>query len=155
MADLKVFNGVPVATYGLTGLLLVFLTGMTFIDTTDKTDETVSAVATASIPAFIGNTLTPTAPPLTESVSELFNNPDTDEKSTAESIAESGMSVVESLKDTGKSTIESLTESGKSAVESIADSSQSIVSNITGNTPKQAVGGKRKNKTRKSKNKIK
>jgi len=69
------FDGVPVATYGLTGLMLVFLTGMTFIDTNGTADTSIAAVATASVPAFIGNALTPSAPSfvdsLTKSASDL------------------------------------------------------------------------------------
>ena len=70
------FDGVPVATYGLTGLMLVFLTGMTFIDTNSTADTSMAAVATASVPAFMGNMLTPSAPSfvdtLTQSASDLI-----------------------------------------------------------------------------------
>lgn len=70
------FDGVPVATYGLTGLMLVFLTGMTFIDTNSTADTSMAAVATASVPAFMGNMLTPSAPSfvdsLTKSASDLI-----------------------------------------------------------------------------------
>ena len=69
------FDGVPVATYGLTGLMLVFLTGMTFIDTNGVADTSIAAVATASVPDFMGNMLTPSAPSfvdsLTKSASDL------------------------------------------------------------------------------------
>ena len=70
------FDGVPVATYGLTGLMLVFLTGMTFIDTKGAADTSMAAVATASVPSFMGNMLTPSAPSfvdsLTKSASDLI-----------------------------------------------------------------------------------
>jgi hypothetical protein len=76
MADMLTFDGVPVATYGLTGLMLVFLTGMTFIDTNSTADTSMAAVATASVPAFMGNMLTPSAPSfvdtLTQSASDLI-----------------------------------------------------------------------------------
>lgn len=71
------FDGVPVATYGLTGLMLVFLTGMTFIDTKVEADTSMAAVATASVPTFMGNMLTPSAPSfvdsLTQSATDLVN----------------------------------------------------------------------------------
>jgi len=50
MADMFTFNGVPLIRYGLTGILLVFLTGMTFVDTKGQVDTSIGAVATASLP---------------------------------------------------------------------------------------------------------
>jgi hypothetical protein len=77
MADMLTFDGVPVATYGLTGLMLVFLTGMTFFDTNGGADTSMAAVATASVPDFMGNMLSPSAPSfvdsLTKSASDLVN----------------------------------------------------------------------------------
>jgi hypothetical protein len=70
MADMLTFEGVPVATYGLTGLMLVFLTGMTFIDTKGKSDTSMAAVATASVPAFMGTMLTPSAPSFVDTLSQ-------------------------------------------------------------------------------------
>ena len=64
------FDGVPVATYGLTGLMLVFLTGMTFIDTKVEADTSMAAVATASVPAFMGTMLTPSAPSFVDTLSK-------------------------------------------------------------------------------------
>ena len=32
MADMSTFEGVPIATYGLTGIMIVALTGLTFFD---------------------------------------------------------------------------------------------------------------------------
>jgi hypothetical protein len=70
MADMLTFDGVPVATYGLTGLMLVFLTGMTFIDTKGGADTSMAAVATASVPAFVGTMLTPSAPSFVDSLTQ-------------------------------------------------------------------------------------
>lgn len=70
MADMLTFNGVPVATYGLTGILFAFLTGMTFIDTKGEADTSMTAVATASLPDFMGNMLTPTAPSFSDIMAE-------------------------------------------------------------------------------------
>ena len=64
------FDGVPVATYGLTGLMLVFLTGMTFIDTKGGADTSMTALATASVPDFMGTMLTPTAPSFVDSLTK-------------------------------------------------------------------------------------
>lgn len=68
------FDGVPVATYGLTGLMLVFLTGMTFIDTKGAADTSMAAVATASVPSFMGNMLTPSAPSFVDSLTKSASN---------------------------------------------------------------------------------
>ncbi|MFY7731653.1 MAG: hypothetical protein ACOVRN_19185 [Flavobacterium sp.] len=68
------FDGVPVATYGLTGLMLAFLTGMTFIDTKGEADTPMTAVATASVPAFMGTMLTPSAPSFVDSLTQSAND---------------------------------------------------------------------------------
>ena len=60
------FNGVPIATYGLTGLMIAVLTTMTFVDTKDQSS---TIVATASVPSLVSNFLTPSAPSFIESLS--------------------------------------------------------------------------------------
>ena len=65
MADMITFNGVPVVTYGLTGLMIALLTTMTFVDTKGQSS---TIVATASVPSLVSNFLTPSAPSFIESV---------------------------------------------------------------------------------------
>ena len=65
MADMITFNGVPVVTYGLTGLMIAVLTTMTFVDTKGQSS---AIVATASVPSLVSNFLTPSAPSFIESV---------------------------------------------------------------------------------------
>lgn len=55
-------DGVPIATYGLTGMMIIALTGLTFFVPKGEQGEVASVIATASVPDFMGNALTPTAP---------------------------------------------------------------------------------------------
>ena len=120
------FNGVPIATYGLTGFLLIFLTGATFMNMPGNSEPSVAAVATASLPAFIGNMLTPSAPPMDQlQESEI---------SAVASLQESGRSAVESLQESGRSVVESLQNSGASVVESLQNSGASVVETINKST---------------------
>ena len=164
MADMLTFNGVPIATYGLTGFLLVFLTGATFMNMPSNSEPSVAAVATASLPAFIGNMLTPSAPPM-DQLQESGKSAVESGISAVESLQESGRSAVESLQETGRSAVESLQETGRSAVESLQNSgisaAETLQQSVSGNTPgyykdgeqlKGPSGGRKKNKkTRKSK----
>jgi len=75
MADTFTFNGVPLIRYGLTGILLVFLTGMTFVDTKGQVDTSIGAVATASLPTFIGERFTPSAPSFVDSITQPSEEP--------------------------------------------------------------------------------
>ena len=118
MADMLTFNGVPIATYGLTGFLLVFLTGATFMNMPGKSEASVAAVATASLPSFIGNMLTPSAPSLI-----------TGEKSP-DTMTQSGLSAMESLQESGRSAVESIQESGRSAVETLQNSGTAAVETL-------------------------
>ena len=59
---MSTFEGVPIATYGLTGIMIVALTGLTFFDSKGEQGDLVSVVATASVPSFMGSVLTPSAP---------------------------------------------------------------------------------------------
>jgi hypothetical protein len=176
MADMLTFNGVPIATYGLTGFLLVFLTGATFMNMPSNSEPSVAAVATASLPAFIGNMLTPSAPPM-DQLQESGRSAVESGRSAVESLQESGRSAVESLQESGISAVESLQESGRSAVESLQESgasametinksaAETLQQSVSENTPgyyedeeqlKGPSGGRKKNKnknkkTRKSK----
>jgi len=129
MADMLTFNGVPIATYGLTGFLLVFLTGATFMNMPSNSEPSVAAVATASLPAFIGNMLTPSAPPM-DQLQESGRSAVESGISAVESLQESGRSAVESLQNSGRSAVESLQESGRSAVESLQNSGTSVVESL-------------------------
>ena len=60
MADMITFNGVPIATYGLTGLMIAVLTTMTFVDTKDQSS---TIVATASVPSLRRGLVPPKSPP--------------------------------------------------------------------------------------------
>ena len=122
------FNGVPIATYGLTGFLLIFLTGATFMNMPGNSEPSVAAVATASLPAFIGNMLTPSAPPMDQlQESEI---------SAVASLQESGRSAVESLQESGRSVVESLQNSGASVVETINKSTaETLQQSVSENTP--------------------
>ena len=166
MADMLTFNGVPIATYGLTGFLLVFLTGATFMNMPGKSEASVAAVATASLPAFIGNMLTPSAPSLITGE----KSPDTMTQSglsAMESLQESGRLAVESIQESGRSAVETLQNSGTAAVETLQNSGKSaaetLQNSVSENTPgyypdyedeeqlKGPSGGKHKRKTRKAK----
>ena len=145
------FNGVPIATYGLTGFLLVFLTGATFMNMPSNSEPSVAAVATASLPAFIGNMLTPSAPPMDQL------------QESGKSAVESGISAVESLQESGRSAMESIQNSGASVVETINKSAaETLQQSVSENTPgyypdyedeeqlKGPSGGGKKNKKRKT-----
>ena len=69
------FNGVPVVTYGLTGLMIAVLTTMTFVDTKGQSSASASAVAMASVPSLVSNFLTPTAPSFIETVTAKISTP--------------------------------------------------------------------------------
>ena len=118
MADLVTFNGVPIVTYGLTGIMIVLLTGMTFIDTKG---DSANAIATASVPSFIGNILTPPA--------------------SASSLMGSTPSLMESITGPAEkpSFMESITGSPEkpSFIESITISPEkpSFIESITGKSP--------------------
>ena len=66
------FNGVPVVTYGLTGVMIAVLTTMTFVDTKNQSSE---IIATASVPSFVSSVLTPTAPSFIETVTAKIITP--------------------------------------------------------------------------------
>ena len=59
---MRTLDGVPIATYGLTGFMIIALAGLTFIDRKGEQSDVANVVATASVPAFMGTVLTPTAP---------------------------------------------------------------------------------------------
>jgi hypothetical protein len=107
------FNGVPVITYGLTGLMIALLTTMTFVDTKGQSSE---IVATASVPSLVSNFLTPSAPSFIESVTAKISTP-----SIMGSLVEKP-SIMESL--TGKKEEPSIMESimGKKEEPSILES---------------------------------
>ena len=117
-----------------------------------NSEPSVAAVATASLPAFIGNMLTPSAPPPMDQIQESGRSAVESGRSAVESLQESGRSAVESLQESGRSAVESLQESGKSAVETLQQS-------VSENTPgyykdeeqlKGPSGGGKKNKKRKT-----
>jgi hypothetical protein len=170
MADMLTYNGVPVATYGLTGLMLVFLTGATFLNINGNSDTSATAVATASVPAFIGDMLTPSAPSMTDALTDYASQSMTgsmstqEGKSTVEQLAESGQSAMNSLTESGQSAMETLAESGKTAItgeksvtEQISDEGKSLMGSISKSIEespipdyiKRPAGGKKK-KTRKA-----
>ena len=62
-------DGVPIATYGLTGMMIIALTGLTFFVPKGEQGEVASVIATASVPDFMGNALTPTAPSFMDTAS--------------------------------------------------------------------------------------
>ncbi len=63
---MSTFEGVPIATYGLTGIMIALLTGLTFFDSKGEQGDFADVVATASVPSFMGSVLTPSAPSLLE-----------------------------------------------------------------------------------------
>ena len=65
---MSTFEGVPIATYGLTGIMIVALTGLTFFDSKGEQGDLASVVATASVPSFMGSVLTPSAPSFLDTV---------------------------------------------------------------------------------------
>ena len=120
MADMITFNGVPVVTYGLTGLMIAVLTTMTFVDTKGQSS---AIVATASVPSLVSNFLTPSAPSFIESVT---NKP----------------SIMESLTST-PSIMESIVGKNEepSIMESIVGNKEepSIMESIVGNKEEPSI----------------
>ena len=149
------FDGVPVATYGLTGFMLLFLTGMTFIDTKGQADTSMAAVATASVPTFMGSMLTPSAPSFVDSLTNSATNlMKSEEPSLMSKLAGSSEqpSLLSSITGSSQepSLISKLTGSSQepSAISKLITPSEEDESYFT------ARGGKKKNKgkkTRKSK----
>ena len=94
---MSTFEGVPIATYGLTGIMIIALTGLTFFDSKGEQGDLAGVVATASVPSFMGSVLTPSAPSFLDTVmgakdtlaqavtgkkeeSSMFGSPFTDKK---------------------------------------------------------------------------
>ena len=140
-------NGVPVLTYGLTGVMIAVLTTMTFVDTKNQSSE---IIATASVPSFVSSVLTPTAPSFIETVTAKISTPSIMGSFTGK---KEEPSIMESL--TGKKEEPSIMESimGKKEEPSILEKITTPIARLVEDEEEdegyiQRKGGSKKNKNK-------
>jgi len=126
MANVMTINGIPIMTYGLTGMLIGILTYSTFAPEQSANGDNGEILSTSfAIPTVASPIPALLAPP----TSNMFSTDD-EPKSVTDVVTDAAQSVTASVTNTAQSVSASVTDAAQSVTASVNDAAQSVTASV-------------------------
>jgi hypothetical protein len=122
MANVMTINGIPIMTYGLTGMLIGILTYSTFAPEQPSTSSNDEILSTPfAIPTVVSPIPALLAPP----TSNIFSTDD-----EPKSVTDAAQSLTASVTNTAQSVSASVADAAQSVTASVNDAAQSVTASV-------------------------
>jgi gas vesicle protein len=131
MSNVITINGIPMMTYGLTGMLIAVLTYSTFAPGQTPNNNNDEILSTSfAIPTIVSPIPALLAPPTSDMLSTVIG---TDEsKSVTDRLTDTVQSVTTSVNDAAQSVTTSVNDAAQSVTTSVNDAAQSVTASVNG-----------------------